>query len=154
MQNQTVTTSLSNAKSLRKNMTDAERKLWQGLRGEQLGVKFRRQHPYGNFILDFVCMDARLIVEVDGSQHVGDARYDEHRTQKLRQAGFEVLRFWNNQVLEETDAVLEAIWNHLNQVEHGNPSPPQPSTAPLASGLDICGAKHALRNPTNIPLKG
>ncbi len=127
MHNQTEISSAMNAKALRKSMTEAEKKLWQRLRGEQLGVKFRRQHPYGNFILDFVCLELRLVIEVDGSQHVCDASYDEYRTQTLRQAGFEVLRFWNNQVLEETDAVLDSIWNCLQAFESGNPSPPQPS---------------------------
>lgn len=109
------------ASELRTTMTDAERKLWNRLRGEQLGVKFRRQHPYEDFVLDFVCIDRKLVVEVDGSQHFELAARDEARTKRLEAAGYRVLRFWNNEVLEETDAVVEAIWNVLN------PSPPQPS---------------------------
>jgi len=106
------------AKELRKAMTDAENKLWQRLRGEQLGVKFRRQHPFENFVLDVVCLDRRLVIEVDGSQHAEEREYDEKRTAYLKASGFIVLRFWNNEVLNETDAVVQTIWNVLN------PSPP------------------------------
>ncbi|MGH8809160.1 MAG: endonuclease domain-containing protein [Noviherbaspirillum sp.] len=102
-------------------MTDAESRLWHRLRGEQLGAKFRRQHPFENYILDFVCLDRRLIIEVDGSQHADDAAYDDARTAALNLAGFKVMRFWNNEVLNETDVVVQAIWDALN------PSPPQPS---------------------------
>ena len=109
------------ANTLRKEMTDAERCLWRRLRGEQLGVKFRRQHAFENYVLDFVCMDRRLVVEVDGSQHADDIAHDEIRTERLIAAGFKVLRFWNNEVLNETDAVIQVIWDALN------PSPPQPS---------------------------
>ena len=117
MKNQTVFTSSVSAKLLRKNMTDAEKKLWQRLRGEQCGVKFRRQHPFDNFILDFVCLERKLVIEVDGGQHAENSKYDEYRTSTLNQAGFTVLRFWNNQVLEETDAVAEVIWNCLHSSE-------------------------------------
>ncbi|MGN6703960.1 MAG: endonuclease domain-containing protein [Burkholderiaceae bacterium] len=109
------------ARQLRKSMTDAERALWQRLRSEQLGVKFRRQHPFGNYILDFACLERRLVIEVDGSQHADDSEYDEARTRKLNAAGFRVLRFWNNEVLQQTDAVVQSIWDALN------PSPPRPS---------------------------
>lgn len=126
MKNQ-IAISISSAKLLRKSMTDAEKKLWQRLRGEQCSVKFRRQHPFDNFILDFVCLERKLVIEVDGGQHAENSKYDEYRTSKLDQAGFTVLRFWNNQVLEQTDAVLESIWNCLHALESGNPSPPQPS---------------------------
>lgn len=102
-------------------MTESERALWQRLRGEQLGAKFRRQHPFENYVLDFVCLDRRLVIEVDGSQHAEDQIYDRNRTSRLHAAGFTVLRFWNNEVLNETDAVVQVIWDALN------PSPPQPS---------------------------
>lgn len=111
----------SAAKDLRRSMTDAEQKLWQRLRGEQLKAKFRRQHPFGKFVLDFVCLENRLVIEVDGSQHADEAEKDTKRTEALSAAGFKVLRFWNNEVLNETDAVVEAIWNALT------PSPPHPS---------------------------
>ena len=109
------------ARDLRKSLTDAEQKLWQRLRGRQLGVKFRRQHPFENFVLDFVCLEWNLVIEIDGSQHIENARYDEKRSARLAAAGFRVLRFWNNEVLNETDLVVQAIWDALN------PSPPQPS---------------------------
>ncbi|RFB65553.1 MULTISPECIES: endonuclease domain-containing protein [unclassified Herbaspirillum] len=120
MQGQTKAFTKLAAKELRKTMTDAERRLWHRLRGEQLEVKFRRQHPFENVVLDFVCLERRLVIEVDGSQHV-ENQHDEKRTERLNLAGFTVLRFWNNEVLNETDAVVQAIWNALN------PSPPQPS---------------------------
>ncbi|WDZ96423.1 endonuclease domain-containing protein [Herbaspirillum sp. WKF16] len=120
MQGQTKAFTQLAAKELRKTMTDAERKLWHRLRGQQLDVKFRRQHPFENAVLDFVCLERRLVIEVDGSQHL-DNEQDEKRTAQLHQAGFTVLRFWNNEVLNETDEVVQAIWNALN------PSPPQPS---------------------------
>ncbi len=90
------------ARTLRKASTDAEAKLWQGLRARQLnGYKFRRQVPMGNYVADFVCLEARLIVEVDGGQHAERSDYDEARTDWLHAQGFCVLRFWNNEVLQE-----------------------------------------------------
>ncbi|MFZ6770419.1 endonuclease domain-containing protein [Undibacterium sp. Di26W] len=115
MKNATSETLITTAKVLRKNMTDAEKKLWQGLRGEQLGVKFRRQYPFQYFVLDFVCLEKRLVIEVDGGQHTEAQTYDMHRTEVLKKAGFTVLRFWNNQVLSETSAVMEEIWRHVNK---------------------------------------
>ncbi|MBI3897193.1 MAG: endonuclease domain-containing protein [Gammaproteobacteria bacterium] len=106
---------------LRKQMTDAERKLWYGLRHKQLGVKFRRQHAFDNYILDFVCLEHKLVVEVDGSQHVENVVSDCARTEALQRAGFRVLRFFNNEALTTTEAVLEKILAELN------PPPPQPS---------------------------
>ncbi len=107
-------------------MTDAEQKLWSRLRGKQLGVKFRRQHPFGSYIVDFVCLDRRLVVEVDGSQHAVNQAYDEARTQMLVAAGFIVLRFWNNEVLNETDVVVQTIWNVLNPSPQTHPLPNPP----------------------------
>lgn len=79
---------------LRSNMTDAEQKLWRGLRGRQLhGWKFRRQHPYGGYVLDFVCLEAKLVVEVDGGQHAEQQQGDEDRDTNLRATGFQALRF-------------------------------------------------------------
>jgi len=113
--------SLQNA--LRNRMTDAEQCLWQGLRGRQLtGCKFRRQHPFLDYILDFVCLERSLVVEVDGGQHL-DSEKDHVRDQRLAAAGFRVLRFWNNHVLQETDAVLEAIWIALQEQQNSRPSP-------------------------------
>ncbi|MGV8894336.1 MAG: endonuclease domain-containing protein [Burkholderiaceae bacterium] len=91
MHGQTNAFAKSVAADLRKTMTDAEKKLWQRLRGKQLGVKFRRQHPFENYVLDFVCLEHRLVVEVDGSQHEEQKEQDEKRTRKLHGAGFHVL---------------------------------------------------------------
>ena len=97
-------------RTLRNSMTDAEIRLWQRLRSRQLaGCKFRRQHPYLDFVLDFVCLERNLIVEVDGGQHL-ENEHDQGRDRRLQEAGFHVLRFWNNQVLQETDAVVDVIW--------------------------------------------
>jgi very-short-patch-repair endonuclease len=101
------------ARALRQRQTDAEALLWSKLRARQiLGLKFRRQHPLGNYFADFVCIEAGLIVELDGGQHANAANlaYDRERTEKLRSLGFEVLRFWDNDVLIETEATLEKIW--------------------------------------------
>lgn len=105
-------------KALRKNMTDAERYLWQRLRNKQLeGCKFRRQHPFMNFVLDFVCIEKALVIELDGGQHL-NSEQDKDRDQQLQMAGFQALRFWNNQVLQETDAVLDSIRLALNKPSH------------------------------------
>ncbi len=104
------TRTLCHARSLRHEMTDAERLLWKHPRGSQLeGVKFRRQHPIPPYIADFCCVELKLIVEVDGSQHSEDA--DAARTAFLKSHGWQVLRFWDNEVLLQIEAVVEAIWN-------------------------------------------
>ncbi len=100
---------------MRRDQTDVERLLWARLRGRALGgFKFRRQVPIDRYVADFVCIEARLIIELDGAQHAGRAAYDEARTQVLEQAGFQVLRYWNHQLLQETDSVLEDILATLN----------------------------------------
>ncbi|MFO7650902.1 MAG: endonuclease domain-containing protein [bacterium] len=97
------------ARSLRRGSTDAERVLWQRLRTRQVGgAKFRRQYPLGRYIVDFVCLSERLVVEVDGGQHA-DSVVDRERDHWLAEQGYRVLRFWNNDVLARTDAVLAAI---------------------------------------------
>ena len=96
----------ANARRLRNEMTDAEQKLWRAIRGNQLGVKFRRQHPIANFIADFVSLDPKLVIEIDGGQHADDASYDLERTKRIEVHGFKVIRFWNNEVLENLDGVL------------------------------------------------
>jgi len=106
-------------------MTEAERRLWQALRLRQFdGYKFRRQHPLGDCVVDFVCIEARLVVEVDGGQHNERQDYDALRTDQLRQRGYRVVRFWNHEVMNDIEAVKAAIWEAL----HGEPQPPsQPS---------------------------
>jgi very-short-patch-repair endonuclease len=104
-------------RTLRNEMTDAERALWAALRGRQFsGLKFRRQHPFGDFILDFVCLAHKLVIEVDGSQHDKSKEYDDLRTKRLGTAGFRVLRFWNNDVLQEIEAVKERIWQVVQDI--------------------------------------
>ena len=98
-------------RALRKSMTEAERTLWHILRNRQISnLKFRRQHPFGDYILDFVCLESKLVIEVDGGQHAEHAEYDEFRTQRLQTAGFRILRFWNNEVLQNIEAVKVKIW--------------------------------------------
>ncbi len=110
------------AQQLRRNATDAERRLWQALRNAQFnGFKFRRQHAFEDYVLDFVCLKAKLVIEVDGGQHAQAVDADASRTRNLERAGFRVLRFWNNEVLSETEAVLGRIWQELN---NQTPSPP------------------------------
>jgi very-short-patch-repair endonuclease len=104
----------SRAKELRSNPTDAERILWQHLRLRPLGgYKFRRQQPLGPSIVDFVCLEKRLVIEVDGGQHNTQRSYDEQRDAWLEQQGFRVLRFWKNEVLQNVEGVKGAIWQAL-----------------------------------------
>lgn len=99
------------ARSLRQNQTDVEYLLWQELRNRQvLNCKFRRQFPIAPFIVDFCCLELKLIIELDGSQHVEQAAYDEERSFYLAQRGFKVIRFWNNEVIENSEGVLERIY--------------------------------------------
>ena len=98
------------AKQLRRNQTDVEKKLWYRLRSRQIGGhKFRRQHQVGNFIADFVCPETMLIVEIDGGQHNDQVQRDSARTAALSSMGYRVLRFWNNEVVENIEAVLDVI---------------------------------------------
>ncbi|UCI08108.1 endonuclease domain-containing protein [Mesorhizobium sp. B1-1-8] len=97
------------ARSLRREMTEAENKLWQELRDRRLDrIKFRRQVPIGKYIADFVCLEARLIVEIDGNQHA-DSDSDRIRSAELKGNGFRVLRFWNDDVLKDLDGVCGTI---------------------------------------------
>ncbi|WP_313643812.1 endonuclease domain-containing protein [Stenotrophomonas sp.] len=110
------------AKSLRKNMTEAEHRLWRLLRAHRLlGEKFRRQQPLGPYVVDFVHFGARLIVEADGGQH-NQSRQDARRDAWLESQGFTVLRFWNNEILGNGDAVLEVILATVSALSP-NPSP-------------------------------
>ncbi|MFA5016425.1 MAG: endonuclease domain-containing protein [Methylobacter sp.] len=99
------------ARSLRQNQTDVEYLLWQKLRNRQvLNFKFRRQFPIVPFIVDFCCLELKLIIELDGSQHFEQAAYDEERSFYLTQRGFKVIRFWNNEIIENSEGVLEKIY--------------------------------------------
>ncbi|MEX2649392.1 MAG: DUF559 domain-containing protein [Alphaproteobacteria bacterium] len=110
---------------LRANMTDAEHRLWAALRRKQaFGARFRRQYPIGRYIVDFVCLPARLVIEVDGGQHASDGPRDERRTAWLRSQGFTVIRYWNNDVLDELESVVASIQHHLgNALASPPPSP-------------------------------
>jgi len=110
------------ARELRQRQTDAEAMLWARLRDRQLaGVKFRRQQPIGDYIVDFVSLDKRIIVEIDGGQHGEEIQEerDAERTARLQSGGYRVLRFWNNDVLQNTEGVLERIMEAVGN----SPSP-------------------------------
>lgn len=109
------------ARNLRKNQTHAEQKLWQAIRLRQLdNFKFRRQHRIGRYIVDFICLEAGLIIEVDGGQH-NQSSSDKIRDSFLQQQGYAVLRFWNNEVLNNIGGVIEVI---LAALHHPHPASP------------------------------
>ena len=98
------------ARRLRRNQTEAERRLWAHLRFRQLGnAKFRRQHPVGRFITDFCCMERGLVIELDGGQHAAQVEADQRRSVFLAQQGYRVVRFWDHEVIEDIEAVLQRI---------------------------------------------
>jgi len=102
------------AGELRKELTPAESKLWAHLRGNKLnGVSFRRQHAIGNYIVDFVSIKKKLVIELDGSQHLEQEAYDIERTRYLESQGYKIIRFWNNQVENEIEGVIRAIQHSL-----------------------------------------
>ena len=102
---------------LRKELTPAEHKLWSMIRNDQLGVNFRRQHAIGMYIPDFVCIEKKLIIELDGSQHLEQGEYDQQRTKCLESQGYKVIRFWNNDVVKNIEGVILAIMNALETQE-------------------------------------
>ena len=111
------------ARKLRKESTDAETRLWLHLRAHRYGgYKFKRQQPIGSYIVDFACFDARLVIEIDGGQHADAARSDSIRDAWLAREGFRILRFWNNEVLENTEGVMQEILLSL-QAPSPQPSP-------------------------------
>ncbi|OHD70757.1 MAG: DNA (cytosine-5-)-methyltransferase [Spirochaetes bacterium RBG_16_49_21] len=100
------------ARQLRKNQTEAEKKLWKYLKSKQVKeLKFRRQEPLGSYIVDFVCFENKLVIELDGSQHIEDKENDIERDDWLKSQGFAVIRFWNNEVMNNIDGVLAVIFN-------------------------------------------
>ena len=106
----------SRARSLRRKSTDAEVVLWQHLRNRRLlGCKFRRQVPIGKYIVDFLCEDPPIIIELDGGQHMEQERYDQTRTNWLQANGFLVLRFWNNDIAENLEGVLESLFSTIEK---------------------------------------
>src|SRR5882724_10354365 len=119
---------LTQAKKLRSDMTEAERRLWYRLRAHRFdGHKFKRQVPVGRYVVDFACLGRKLVVEVDGGQHAENQR-DAMRDSYLRNEGFRVLRFWNNDVLGNTDGVLEVI---LSAFAPPSPGALRPPPSPL-----------------------
>ena len=147
------------ARNNRKNPTEAEDRLWQELRKEQLGVKFRRQHAIEDFIVDFVCLEKRLVVEVDGEIHEQQKEYDEMRTAFLEVNGFEVIRFKNDDIFNKSDYVLKEI---KGKVAASNPTPALPdgegaSSPPYRGGVGgdrryggVLGVSHTINFLTGI----
>ena len=132
------------ARRLRREQTDAERKLWSRLRNRGAGVKFRRQVPVGGYFADFLCEEAMLIVEVDGSQHADERyEYDRKRTSVLEAEGFAVMRFWNSEVLSDVDGALASIGrmiDHLGRRHAPHPkskisTSPEGEVGPTSRGL-------------------
>jgi BirA family biotin operon repressor/biotin-[acetyl-CoA-carboxylase] ligase len=117
-----MTDRVETARRLRRDLTDAERSLWSRLRRNALGVHFKRQVPLGLYIADFCCLQLRLIVEADGGQHGG--LDDDKRDAFLMSQGYRVLRFWNNDILDNVEGVLSTI----KQALEATPSPPSPAS--------------------------
>jgi len=105
-------------------MTEAEKKLWNRIRNKQSGVKFRRQHAIGDYIVDFISFEKRVIIEIDGSQHF-EHESDDKRDRWFRGQGYKVLRFWNNDVMKNIDGVLEVIMKEIS---------PSPLSPPIKGG--------------------
>jgi very-short-patch-repair endonuclease len=133
------TEALTRVRGLRREMTPAEKRLWSALRNRRLeGFKFRRQDWIGPFVADFVCWQARLIVEVDGSQHADQTEYDSQRDEYLAGEGFHVLRFWNNDVTGDLEAVLTSIRARLlDRVPSPSHAAPPRGPLPLPKGEGI-----------------
>jgi len=117
------------ARELRQRQTDCETLLWRELRGRRFaGIKFRRQFPIGGYVVDFFCVGARVAIELDGGQHAVGQSYEDRRGRALEDAGVRILRFWNSEVLQNLDGVLEVIL----AATRGTPPSPRPS--PPAGG--------------------
>jgi very-short-patch-repair endonuclease len=122
------------ARDLRNNSTDTERLLWRYLKNRQIeGVKFRRQQPIETYIVDFVSFEKRIIIELDGGQHAENEGYDTQRDACLRANGFAVLRFWNNEVIENIAGVLEVV---RQQCLHAASPTPAPSLDRMGNSIE------------------
>ena len=116
MHKRTIPKIFGHAKQLHRSMSLVEAKLWKHLRAHRMGdVHFRNQHAIGNYIVDFCAPRKKLIIELDGSQHLEQKEYDEERTKYLESMGYRVLRFWNNDVMKDVENVLKVIWSVLNE---------------------------------------
>ena len=114
--NRTTPKIFARARELRHNPTPTEIKLWARLRAHRMAdAHFRNQHAIGNYIVDFCAPRKKLVIELDGSQHLEQHEYDMERTEFLRSKGYKVLRFWNNEVMNDIDPVLNVIWDALNE---------------------------------------
>jgi very-short-patch-repair endonuclease len=124
------------AKRLRREMTDAERVLWREVRAHSFaGFKFKRQEPLESFVVDFICYEAKLIIEIDGGQHADKKEADEGRTRWLESRGYRVLRFWNNDVLKNIEGVMQEIEKYLPRNSSPSPLPlPRGERGSKASG--------------------
>jgi crossover junction endodeoxyribonuclease RuvC len=114
--------STSLARTLRHDPTEAEKRLWRLLRSRQIGAKFRRQQPIEGYVVDFVSFEHRLVIEIDGGQHADPSEYEERRTRCLEANGFRILRFWNNEVMENEEGVFEQIMTALRTAPAPSPS--------------------------------
>lgn len=129
-----VSTLKERARQLRRDQTDAEKKLWARLRSRQLnGFKFRRQFVIGPFIADFCCFEQRLVVELDGGQHASKTASDKRRSAFLRSRDYTVVRFWDNEIFESMEAVLQRILQALHDADRN----PEPSPLPSPSGARV-----------------
>jgi very-short-patch-repair endonuclease len=126
MQHQSTPSAQVHARALRRGMTDAERRLWSRIRDEQLGVKFRRQHPLGSYIADFACLAPRVVIELDGSQHQDQQDYDRRRDAFFREQGFDILRFSSNAPFLNLEGVVQAILDRLDELTRRAPIPAFP----------------------------
>ena len=143
---------VARARKLRRNSTDAERKLWRALHSQLPKSKWRRQMPVGPYVVDFACFSEKLVVELDGGQHASQADYDYDRTRFLQREGYRVMRFWNNDVIENIQGVLESIAANLplpsgegrgegkRLTPRPSPSQPVAGVLPLPTGEGIKGA--------------
>jgi adenine-specific DNA-methyltransferase len=112
------------SRNLRKNATEVEIRLWRYLRARRFeSFKFRRQRPIGPYIVDFVCLERGLVIELDGGRHSESQDYDQRRDAYLERAGYRVVRFWNNDILQNIDGVLQTIDTELRRDPHPNPLP-------------------------------
>jgi very-short-patch-repair endonuclease len=138
---------LQRARSLRHELTPAERLLWAGLRAGRLGgFKFRRQMWLCGYVADFACPEAKLVVEADGSQHGQQEEYDAQRSEAFAREGFRTLRFWNSEIFENLDGVLAAIRAALPCADLPSPS------HPAAPGLDLPSPSHPAAPGGPLPL--
>lgn len=141
------------ARRLRRDATEAEKRLWTALRNrDNAKYKFRRQHTLGPYVVDFVCLDKNLVIEIDGGQHADRVEYDARRTAALEAQGFRVVRFWNNDVVGNFDGVLQTIEKEL---KHPHPDPlPQAGEGEEANPSLPSPARGRGRDPRREPREG